>query len=299
MSVAASAITGVALMSMWRISVKKRNMFLVACAALSFVGVANAASIVGVTENNNLVTFDSSNPGSFISNVAITGTTAAFLALDVRDSNGLLYGLGDDLTIYTINQFSGLAAAVGGPLAITGTNFGFDFNTAVDAIRVVSNNGSNYTINPNTGTLNGTFTPVAFAAGDPNAGFVPNVTANGYIHGSPSQFAISTSRDSLVTQANNAGTLNTVGSLGVAVGPRTSFDIGFDGVGYLADVGQFYTVNLNTGAATFVGNLERPVFGITALAPAIPEPATWMMMLFGFGFIGAAMRRSTKRHSFA
>jgi Domain of unknown function (DUF4394)/PEP-CTERM motif len=267
---------------------KTRNIFLAASAALLLTGTANAASIFGLTENNRLVTFDSSAPGTFLSSTNITGTSATFLALDIRDSNGLLYGLGDDLTIYTINQFTGLAAAVGGPLAISGTNFGFDFNTVVDAIRIVSNSGNNYVINANTGALMTTATPVAFAAGDPNAGFAPVVAGNGYIHGSASQFAISTSRDVLVTQANNAGTLNTVGSLGVGVGPRTSFDIGTDGVAYLADVDRFYTVNLTTGAATFVGNLASPVFGITA---AIPEPATWMMMIFGFGVVGASMRR--------
>jgi Domain of unknown function (DUF4394)/PEP-CTERM motif len=272
---------------------KKRIMVLAASAMLSISGAANAASIIGITETNNLVTFDSSNPGSFTSSVAINGTSATFLAIDVRDSNGLLYGLGDDLAIYTINQFTGLATALGGPLAITGTNFGFDFNTVVDAIRIVSNNGSNYVANANTGTLNGTFTPVAFAAGDPNAGMTPVVTANGYIHGSASQFAISTGQDVLVTQANNLGTLNTVGSLGVAIGPRASFDVGFDRVGYLADVNRFYTVNLNTGAATFVGNLSAPVFGITALAP-VPEPATWMMMILGFAGIGGMMRRRTR-----
>ena len=35
------------------------------------------------------------------------------------------------------------------------------------------------------------------------------------------------------------------------------------------------------------------------LAPAVPEPATWMMMLFGFGLIGGAMRRRKTVPSFA
>ncbi len=267
---------------------KMRNILFAASAAVSLAGGAHAAStLIGVTDQNRLVTFNSSTPGTFNSDIAITGTAATFLALDIRDSNGLLYGLGDDLTIYTINQFSGLASAVGGPLAITGTNFGFDFNTVVDAIRIVSNNGNNYVANANTGTLMTTATPVFFAAGDVNAGFAPGVTGNGYIHGSASQFAISTSRDALVTQANNAGTLNTVGSLGIDVGPRTSFDIGYDGVGYLAEVDRLYTVNLTTGAATLNGTFARSIFAVTA----VPEPATWMMMLFGFGVIGAAMRR--------
>ena len=273
---------------------KRYYLIAAATAALALSVPAQAAEIVAVDENNNLVNFDSATPSTFTRTIKITGTTATLLALDVRDSNMTLYGLGDDLRLYTINQFTGLATAVGGVLALTGSSFGFDFNTAVDALRIVSNDGSNYTVNPNTGTLNGVFTPVAFAAGDPNAGATPVVTANGYLHGTPNQFAISTSQDVLVRQANNAGTLATVGSLGVPVGPRTSFDIGFDGVGYLADTNNFYTVDLTTGRATFVGNTARSVFGITALQGAVPEPATWLMMLLGMASIGFSMRRKKK-----
>lgn len=248
---------------------------------------AQAATIFGVDENNNLVTFNSSNPGTFTSIKPITGTSATFLALDFRDSNNLLYGLGDDLTLYTINTTSGLASAVGGPLAITGSNFGFDFNTVVDAIRVVSNNDTNYVVNANTGTA-AQFTNVAYGAGDPNAGVNPVVTANGYLHGTTTQFAIDTNADFLVRQANNAGTLTSVGSLGVAVGPRSSFDIDFGGKAYLQDASRFYTVDLTTGAATLVGETSVPIFGI-AVAP-VPEPATWALMLLGFFAIGGAVR---------
>lgn len=281
---------------------KKRFLMAAASAALALSSSAHAAQIVAVDENNKLVSFDSATPGTFASSIAITGTNATFLALDVRDSNNQLYGLATDFRIYTINQLTGLASAVGGALAITGTNFGFDFNTVVDLIRLVSDNGSNYTVNPNTGTLNGPFVSVFFAAGDPNAGADPIVTGNGYIHGSANQFAISTSRDALVTQANNMGTLNTVGSLGVEVGPRTSFDIGYDDVAYLADANNFYTVNRQTGQATFVGQTARPVFGITALRSAVPEPATWLTMMLGMAGIGFSLRRkkqSTPRVRFA
>lgn len=269
-----------------------KRFFLIAAAsaALAVPAPALAAALFGVDENNNLIGFNSLTPGTFNSSVKITGTTATFLALDVRDSNSLLYGLADDFRVYTINQMTGAASAVSGALALSGTNFGFDFNTFVDRLRIVSNNGSNYVVNPDTGALT-TATPVFFAAGDPNAGQNPIVTANGYVHGTGDQFAISTSRDALVTQANNAGTLNTVGSLGIPVGPRSSFDIGFDGVGYLADTDNFYTVNLTTGQATFVGKTARSLFGITAVQGAVPEPATWMMMLLGFGAIGFSIRR--------
>ena len=256
---------------------------------------AQAATIFGVDENNRLISFESLNPGTFTRDIQITGTNATVLALDYRDSNGLIYGLGDDFRIYTLDAVSGLATAVTNALALSGSNFGFDFNTAIDRLRIVSNTDANYVVNVNDGSIS-RFTDVAFAAGDVNAGRDAVVTGNGYVHGTATQFAIDTNTDSLVTQANNAGTLTTVGSLGATVGPRTSFDIGFDGVGYLADVNRFYTVDLATGAATQTGTTQRAVFGITAVPfGAVPEPSTWMMMVLGFGAIGAGMRRSKTR----
>ena len=191
-----------------------------------------------------------------------------------------------------------LASAVGGPLAITGTNFGFDFNTVADAIRVVSNDNSNYVVNADTGTVGTVATPVFYGPGDVNEGATPRVAGNAYIHGTTTQYAIGANLDVLVRQANNAGTLTTVGSLGVPVGPRTSFDIGFDGIAYLLDTDRLYTVNLDTGLATFTGNTSNALFGITALdVGAVPEPATWAMMILGFGLVGGAMRRRKTAHT--
>lgn len=265
-----------------------KHIILGVAAAAALASGAQAATVFAVDENNNLVTFNSAAPGVQTSTRTINGTTATFLALDFRDSNGLLYGLADDLRIYTINTGTGLASAIGGPLAITGTNFGFDFNTAVDMIRVVSNDDTNYVVNPTTGVAT-RFTNVSYGAGDVNAGVNPTVSANAYIHGTPNQFAIDTNADFLVTQGNNAGTLASVGSLGVAVGPRSSFDIDFDGTGFLMDANRFYTVNLQTGRATLVGNSTVPLFGIAI--QAVPEPGTWAMMILGFGAVGGAMRR--------
>jgi hypothetical protein len=265
-----------------------KHIILGMVAAATMGTAAQAATVFGVDENNNLVTFSSVTPGTIASSVTINGTTATFLALDFRGSNGQLYGLADDLRLYTINTTTGLASAIGGPLAITGSNFGFDFNEAVDMIRVVSNDDSNYVVNPNTGVAT-RFTDVFYGAGDPNAGINPTISGNAYLRGTPNQFAIDTTGDFLVRQANNLGTLTTVGSLGVAVGPRTAFDIDTDGTAYLFDANRFYTVSTTTGAATLVGNSGRAIFGIAV--QAVPEPGTWAMMILGFGAVGGAMRR--------
>jgi hypothetical protein len=271
---------------------RMKKLLLALALTSSLATGAHAATIFG-TDGSRLVSFDSAAPGTFTSDIAISGTTASLLALDYRDSNGLIYALGNDLRIYTLDQFTGFAAAVTNPLALDGTNFGFDFNTAIDRLRIVSNTDANYVVNVNDGSV-GRFTDVAFAAGDRNAGANAVVTGNGYIHGTATQFAIDTTTDSLATQANNAGTLTTVGALGVNVGPQTSFDIGFDGVGYLQDGTGFHTVSLATGAATRTGTTSRALFGITAIAP-VPEPSTWAMMLLGFFGIGAGMRQSKVR----
>jgi hypothetical protein len=38
------------------------------------------------------------------------------------------------------------------------------------------------------------------------------------------------------------------------------------------------------------GTPETP--SVPSVPPAVPEPATWLMMLLGFGFVGSAMRRA-------
>jgi hypothetical protein len=268
-----------------------RKLSIAVAISLCLPAAAHGATIFGVDENNQLVSFRSTDPSAFLSSKPITGTTATFLAIDFRDSDGRLYGLGDDYGLYTINRNTGAATQVWGPLPLTGTNFGFDFNTVLDATRVVSNFDDNYVVNPNTGAIS-QFTDVAFGADDVNFGRPATVSGNGYVHGTATQYAIETSTDSLVTQANNAGTLATVGSLGTVVGPRASFDIGYDGMAYMQDGDRFWTVNLATGNASFVGNTPTSLFAISA--SAVPEPATWAMMLLGFGATGTLVRRKRR-----
>jgi hypothetical protein len=75
---------------------------------------------------------------------------------------------------------------------------------------------------------------------------------------------------------------------------RRSYDIGT-----LADV-RFIRIQGrgNTGAARTPGGtngFDLDAIGIANFRPAVPEPATWVMMLGGFGLVGGAMRSARRR----
>ena len=91
-------------------------------------------------------------------------------------------GLGSTSRLYTIDLTSGVATQVGASpfaAALSGTNFGFDFNPVVDRVRVVSDADQNLRLNPNNGALAATDTALAYAVGDANAGANPNMCRGG------------------------------------------------------------------------------------------------------------------------
>lgn len=254
---------------------------------LAAAGTANAATIFAVDGLNNLVSFNSAAPGTYLSSVRITGFSDSVQALDFRPANGVLYALAGNRTIYTINTTTGVATSLGGgALAIEGTLFGFDFNPIADAIRIVSNTNQNYRVNPNTGALIAQDTSVFYPG---NAGQDPDVIANAYVSGGTTQYAIDSAASTLVRQNNNAGDLTTIGALGVTVGGRASFDIaGSDA--FVQSGRNFYSANLQTGALTRIGQTQDELFGLAISIPAVPEPSTWAMMIVGFAMVGAASR---------
>ncbi len=151
------------------------------------------ANLVGLDQaGTSLVKFNSGSAGT-ITTTAITGLTAGdtLVGLDVRPLNRFLYGLGFNnvagtVQLYAVDPNNGRATPVGtaggfvdgagNPAAIQGTDFGFDFNPSVDRIRVVTNTGQNFRMNPNTG---------AFIDGDLGgaAGSVAGVNQDGPING--------------------------------------------------------------------------------------------------------------------
>lgn len=154
---------------------------------LSVVQPAEATTIrlLGLTDNNNLVTFDPNNPSSIINTIAVTGVDSPLVGIDFRPANGQLFGVTAN-GVFTINPITGVATQVMGtprtPFALNGTSFAVDFNPNPDAIRVVSDAEQNLRLNPNNGGLamGAPDTPLTYAPGDPNAGANPNIVAQAY-----------------------------------------------------------------------------------------------------------------------
>lgn len=297
-------------------------------AATAVATTATAERIYGVTEvGNRLVSFDSSAPTALLSGVAITGLASGedVVGLDFRPNalspggagpnvpapgTGTLFGLGSRNNLYTIDLASGTATRIGDGFDTPGLNgsaFGFDFNPTIDRIRTVADTNVNIVLNTNTGD-SAAFTNVFYTAGDPNQGVDPNIVHSAYTNsfvGSTSTqlYGIDAGLDILVTQANNAGTLGTVGSLGADVTALGGFDIsGTSGIAYLvALVGgdndsTLWTVDLATGRASFVNFTPNAsaIGGGTRLSAiaVIPEPST--ALLLGLGLVGLRAVRPSR-----
>lgn len=256
---------------------------------------AKADLAYGVTLEQTLVRFDTSTPNIIQAGFAITGMAPneVVRGIDFRPATGMLYAMGSQSNLYTINVTTGAATQVGATFgtALNGSSFGFDFNPTVDRIRVVSDQNQNLRLNPITGAIAAVDGPLAFAAGDPNAGMDPNGAHAAYTNSffgatTTTLYLIDTGLDVLVTQIPpNNGTLNTVGSLGIDVQDMGGFDIGQNNVAFAAlrPVGSartfIYTINLGTGSATSIGEVGGGAI-LTAFA-VIPTPGAAALGLLG------------------
>lgn len=231
---------------------------------------ARAQNISAIDGSNRIVTVSSSSPGTVISTRQITGLGAGqtIVAFDGRPAVGgrVFYGVSNSGQLYSINALTGAAAAVGSPIALQGTAFGLDFNPTVDRIRLISNSGQNLRINPDTGAVI-TDAPLNIVVGgqrvrvmgDTAAAYTNNVAGAA----TTTLYVINTQTGLLQIQTPpNDGTLQAVGGLGgVAAGTVSGFDISIRGENRVsvvqgtaqAPVTNLYSINLQTGAATFIG----------------------------------------------
>jgi hypothetical protein len=275
-------------------------------------GLARAEFLIGLTANNSLVSFNSRSPGVGGPEVAITGLAAddTLAGIDFRPATGGLYALNQaGTTLYVIDPFSGaVTQTVGLSSALGGSFFGFDFNPVADRLRVVTDAGSNFSIDVDTGEVTAQ-TDLAFVAGDLNDGAVPLVVAAAYTNSfagaaSTTLYGIHAEGGYLVTQTPPpSGQLATVGllPLGPPTSPDASFDIsGRSGRAYAVLNGlNLSRVNLATGRAVEEGEIAAPAFivGLAVDVNAASVPAPPAAVLLGTGLAAGVIGRRSRRHS--
>jgi hypothetical protein len=232
--------------------------------------------------------------------VPITGLAVAesVVAIDFRPLTGQLYGFGSGGGVYTIDVITGVATAAGASLGLTGA-IGFDFNPAVDRLRLVNDANANLRFNPLTAALAATDTNLAYIATDVNVGVDPNIVAAAYDRNdvnaatATTLFVIDSSLDILVRQgavdgnaadaagggSPNGGLLTTIGALGVNATGAVGFDIltrtgdvntAFAALSTNGTNSGLYAINLSTGAGTLVGSIGGAPTLVGSLA-IVPE----------------------------
>lgn len=294
-----------------------RYYLLASLAVLALALPARAEKIYGLTNLQELVTFDSETR-SVTASTGLPGFSIIgeiLVSIDVRPATGELYGLSNQNNIYKINPLNGARTQVGGTLATAplGSVKAIDFNPTVDRIRLVSSGGApnNLRVHPDTGAIVSTDMPLNFNAGDANFGDTPAVVNAAYTNSfagaaTTTLYNLESFNDVLTTQVPpNDGKLNTIGALGfdlVTSGGFTGFDIsGATGRAYLTGnslvggglaANSLYQVNLASGAASLLGAVSgvNGTFRDVAVAP-VPEPATLALMgLAGLALVGCGGR---------
>ncbi len=254
----------------------------------SFNNYGDRLNVVGLSDGTRLSTFSTDDAGrvSYVGRVALSGDTT-LIGIDYRVQNGALYGVGNAGGNYKINATNAVATKVGGlTVALSGVNFGVDFNPAANALRVISDTGQNLR-QPFPAAVNGVFSdgPVAATANDgtlnvPNGAAtpVPGAPATGVTGAAYSNndldtttgttlFDINTANDTVAIQAPaNSGFLNSTGSLGVDFAANSGFDVyskvrpmntgkAVQLFPYAVSNGSLYSINLLNGQADSRGLL--------------------------------------------
>lgn len=274
--------------------------------ALPAAAAEPPTALYALTTANSIATITDNASSRAAEPQAVTGITAGeiLMAIDVRPQNGRLYGLATTGTgavrLYHIDFGSGAPVATAlsaapvqfddgtAAVPIAGTAFDIDFNPTVDRLRVVSNGGFNFRMNPNNGTLvdgnNGVTTTPPPAGVNPDGsikGLTTTVDATAYTNNSinvaaTTQYTLdSTTNNLFIQNPPNSGTQTTplpltvggtaidfTGDSALDIPPGVNVSTGntpATGAAFaaltVAGTPGLYQIELSTGATTLLGTL--------------------------------------------
>lgn len=252
------------------ISVRFVKGFLVASAVGLFTLASTSAKaelLVSITfpsqggGENDVVGFDSSNPGTILFDHPIKGVAAGETIRGIDYWNGTLYALGSAGNLYSLNYNTGEATIVAERpkklkgesslgVVLNGASYGVE-NDAT-GVRIVSELGQNLTVDRTTGEAT-----VGTAVNPPGT----DLSALAYQNTTSTMFGIDSSANSFGTFNPATGTFTTIGLVGFDVSRNNGFDIsGSTGIAYLVSgasssdlQANLYRINLATGLASLVG----------------------------------------------
>lgn len=275
--------------------------------SLCLGSAAQAVTLLGLTSGNDLVRFNSSMPGMTLATTAITGLMEGerLVGIDLRPTDGMIYGVSTAQRIYTIDEMSGMATWVSTlDTAVVNDSLGYgvDFNPSADfaggsSLRLVTSAGNNFAVNVGTGVVGNQASNIG--TGFSGVGYTNSMV--GVPPASTALYYINSNTDMLhfAPGSFNAPTIQAVGALGVDVLKANGFEVIGDSMAYAAltvdgatlSTGIF-AIDLMTGAATSLGGFDGTLAGLTV--SAVPETGTLAMMLAGIAALGGVARRKLR-----
>ncbi len=259
----------------------KCAIFATALVGSSLVAAGAEAQTLAALVGNNAIAIVDVATGKVQKSTRISGIAGKLVGIDVRPSDGMLYGVAADGTVVTIDPSTGKAmlkskldtALPEGAMATV------DFNPAADRLRIIGADGTNLRANVDDGkvTKDGS---LRFADGDMLNGKAPRIVAGAYTNAmkgakETTLYDVDATGTVLKQAPPNDGVLNSIGPLGMT-GENAAFDIVSDGNGgneaWLLSGATLYRVDLATGKSVRVAKIagiKGKVSDIAALPKAM------------------------------
>src|SRR5260370_11491404 len=195
----------------------------VSAKAEQLIGISFPSMGVG---DNEVVGFESSNPGAILFDHPIVGLGASESIRGIDFWNGTVYALGSSGNLYKLNYNTGQATLIGSGLGVVLNGASYGVENDPNGFHIVSELGQNLNANRTTGAA--TVGPAI----NPSGTFL---SALAYRPSNGQMYGIDSSANTLGTFNPATGAYSTIGALGFDVARNNDFDISAaSGIAYLA-----------------------------------------------------------------